>query len=300
MMDIAGSLLLPRGARRWVIDPVRGLQVATPAGVMGILNATPDSFSDGGLHLDVSAARRSAEEMVAAGATWLDVGGESTRPGAQPVSASEEIARVVPVIRAIHDCGAAVSIDTSKGAVARAALDAGAVMINDVTAGADADLVAAAVEHRCALVLMHMQGSPLTMQRAPRYADVVDEVIAFLVERLAAVTAAGVSETAVLLDPGIGFGKTLGHNLELLRALPRIEAATGRPVLLGISRKSFLAAITGDGKPAADRDADSHLVHALMAPHCAVLRVHDVAGCARALRLAAALRPEMCVSEGAP
>jgi len=286
------TLLPPTEVRRWVLDPVRGISVATPATLMGILNATPDSFSDGGRHTDPAAALAMARAMVAAGATWLDVGGESTRPGAAPVDAATEIARVVPVIAAITTAGARVSIDTSKGAVARAALAAGASMVNDVTAGSDPDLLAAVAEAACPLVLMHMQGSPATMQRAPVYADVVDEVHAVLVERLQIAVRAGVREAAIVLDPGIGFGKTTAHNVALLQALPRLSQATGRPLLLGVSRKSFLVAVAGAADVPAERDAASHLVHAALAAHCAILRVHDVAGAANALRMGAALRGE--------
>lgn len=289
------TLLPPTKVRRWVLDPVRGIAVATPAALMGILNATPDSFSDGGRHDDPAAALAMARTMVAAGATWLDVGGESTRPGAAPVDAATEIARVVPVIAAVATAGARVSIDTSKGAVARAALAAGASMVNDVTAGSDPELLAAVAEAACPLVLMHMQGTPSTMQRAPAYADVVDDVHAVLVERMQAAVRAGVRETAIVLDPGIGFGKTAAHNVALLQALPRLSQATGRPLLLGVSRKSFLVTVAGAADAPAERDAASHLVHAALAAHCAILRVHDVAGAANALRLGAALRGEAVV-----
>lgn len=286
------TLLPPTDVRRWVLDPVRGIHVATPAALMGILNATPDSFSDGGSHRDPAHAAVTAAAMVAAGATWLDVGGESTRPGAAPVCAADEIARVVPIITAVRTSGARISIDTRKGAVARAALSAGATMVNDVSAGADPDLLAAVAAAGCPLVLMHMQGDPTTMQRAPTYRDVVDDVLAVLHERMAVAVRAGVREDALVLDPGIGFGKTVAHNLALLQALPRLSAETGRPLLVGISRKSFLAQVTGSDASPAQRDAASHLVHAALAAHCAMLRVHDVAGAAQALRMSAALRGE--------
>lgn len=275
-------------AESWILDPVRGIRVAHPAALMGILNATPDSFSDGGRHGDAVAARATAQVMVGAGAAFLDVGGESTRPGSVAVPIDEEIRRVVPVIEAVSDLGAAVSIDTSKAAVARAAVDAGAVMINDVSAGADPAMFALVAERRCPIVLMHMQGRPATMQTAPRYDDVVDEVLAFLVARMQAATAAGIAETAIVLDPGIGFGKTIDHNLTLLRALPRLGAETGRPLLLGVSRKTFLGTLGGVADPA-DRDGLSHVVHAAIAGSCAILRVHDVPGAAAACRIAAAL-----------
>jgi dihydropteroate synthase len=283
--------LLPDApARRWVVDPARGLAVASPAGLMGIINATPDSFSDGGAHLAAGPAVAAATAMAAAGAAWLDVGGESTRPGAVPVDAASETARVLPVLAGLRPLGLPLSIDTAKAAVARAALAAGAAMVNDVSAGADPGMFAVVAEARCPMVLMHMQGTPVTMQQDPRYGDVVDEVLAFLALRLAAAVRAGVAEHAVLLDPGIGFGKRLEHNLALLRALPRLAAETGRPLVLGVSRKAMVAAAAGAELPAAARDGLSHLVHALCAPWCALLRVHDVPGAAAALRLGAGLR----------
>lgn len=286
------------GGRRWIVDPRRGLVVARPAALMGILNATPDSFSDGGRHLDPAAAVAAGERMVAEGAAWLDVGGESTRPGADAVPEGVEIGRVVPVIRGLREAGvrAVISVDTTKAAVAAAALAAGADAINDVSAGGDPLMFPLAARHGCPLVLMHMQGTPRTMQRAPRYDDVVAEVTDFLAARIVAAVAAGVAEDALLVDPGIGFGKTVEHNLALLRALSALEAALGRPLVVGVSRKSFIAKLTGNGEPAAGRDADSHVLHALLAPRCALLRVHDVAGARRALALAAAAGP--AVQEG--
>jgi dihydropteroate synthase len=289
MMAIEPSLT-GAPARRWTIDARRGLSVATPAALMGIINATPDSFSDGARHAAPDAAEAAAARMRAAGAAWLDVGGESTRPGAPPVGLDEELARVIPVVRALHPLGLPISVDTAKAEVARRAIAAGAVLVNDVSAGADPAMFAVVAEAGCPVVLMHMQGTPATMQRAPAYADVVDEVRAFLAGRLAAAVRAGVREDAVLLDPGIGFGKTLEHNLALLRALPRLAAETARPLLLGVSRKAFLAAAGGVDLPPWGRDGLSHVAHAALAPWCALLRVHDVAGAAAALRLAAALR----------
>ncbi len=267
-----------------------GLELATPAALMGVINATPDSFSDGGRSLDPAAAVAIALAMRAAGAAWFDVGGESTRPGATPVPLAEELQRVVSVVAALAGLGLPISIDTAKAAVARAAIVAGAAMVNDVSAGSDPAMFATVATAGCPLVLMHMQGTPATMQRAPAYTDVVDEVRAFLAARLAAAVAAGVREDAIVLDPGIGFGKSLAHNLALVRAVPRLAADLGRPLLLGISRKTFLATAAGVDLPPAQRDPLSHLVHAALAPHCALLRVHDVAGAAAALRLAAALR----------
>lgn len=254
---------------------------------MGILNATPDSFSDGGRHRDPAAAVAAARTMVAAGAEWLDVGGESTRPGAEAVDAAEEAARVLPVLSALAaaDLPAAVSIDTTKAVVAAAAIDAGAVLVNDVAAGADPEMLPLVASTGAGLCLMHMRGSPATMQHDPHYDEVVDEVEAFLTRRMAAAAAAGVAEEQLVLDPGIGFGKTLAHNLALLRALPRLERHLGRPLLVGVSRKRLVAALAGGDDAPAARDAASHLLHVQLAPHCALLRVHDVPGAAAALRL---------------
>jgi dihydropteroate synthase len=276
---------------RWVVDARRGIVVARPAALMGILNATPDSFSDGGLHAAPAAGIAAGLEMVRDGAAWLDVGGESTRPGAGVVAAADESARVLPVIAGLRAAGITVpiSIDTTKAVVADAALEAGASVINDVSAGSDPAMFPLAAGRGCAVVLMHMAGTPRTMQVAPRYDDVVDEVLAFLAQRMRAAVVAGVAETALLLDPGIGFGKTVEHNLALLRALPRFHAELGRPLVIGISRKSFLAKLTGVPRPAAQRDADSHVAHALLAPHAALLRVHDVPGARAALALAGSL-----------
>lgn len=283
-------LMIEAPKRRWLIDPVRGLSLGTPAQLMGIVNVTPDSFSDGGAHQSVEQAVVRAQAMQAAGAAWLDVGGESTRPGAAVVGARDECARVLPVITALTAVHLPISIDTSKAEVAEVALAAGAVMVNDVTAGADPGMFAVVAGARCPMVLMHMQGTPLTMQQAPTYADVVDEVLAFLVARLAAAVRAGIAEQAVVLDPGIGFGKRPEHNLSLLRALPRLVAETGRPLLLGVSRKAIIASAAGVDLPPGQRDALSHVVHAICAPWCALLRVHDVPGAAAAIRLSASLR----------
>ncbi|MBA3847089.1 MAG: dihydropteroate synthase, partial [Planctomycetes bacterium] len=203
-----------------------GIVVAMPAAVMGVVNATPDSFSDAGRHGDAQAAIVHGMRLVDQGAAWIDVGGESTRPGAVPVAAEVEIARVVPVVTALAArCAGrvAISVDTMKASVARAALDAGARVVNDVSAGADPAMLPLIAERGCAVVLMHMQGTPATMQRKPHYADVVDEVLAALDQRIESALAAGVDEAALLIDPGIGFGKTPAHNLALLRALPRLS-----------------------------------------------------------------------------
>ena len=215
---------------------------------MGVVNVTPDSFSDGGQYLDPDAAIAHGRELAAQGADILDVGGESTRPGAQAVSAEEERERVEPVVAALAGDGGAgvpISIDTSKAAVAAAALDAGAEIVNDVTAlRGDPELAALCAERRCEVVLMHMLGNPRTMQDNPVYDDVVDDIKGFLSERIASAVAAGIEEGRIWVDPGIGFGKTLEHNLELLGRLGEFREL-GRPVVVGTSRKSFIGKLTG-------------------------------------------------------
>lgn len=270
---------------------MRGIAVGHPAGVVGILNATPDSFSDGGLNASADAAVSSGLAMVREGADWLDVGGESTRPGAAAVAAGDEAARVVPIIAALRAAGVRIpiSVDTMKGAVAAAAVAAGADVVNDVSGGRDPLLLEAAASARCPLVLMHMQGDPRSMQRAPCYDDVVAEVEAALEASLRTAVAHGVCEGAIVLDPGIGFGKTAAHNLALLAALPRLLAAFRRPLLVGVSRKSLLATLTGDVAAAGSRDPASHALHALLAGSCALLRVHDVAGARAAVRISSQL-----------
>jgi dihydropteroate synthase len=257
--------------------------------IMGVVNVTPDSFSDGGLFLDTDDAVRHALELVAEGADILDVGGESTRPGAQPVAEDEERRRVVPVIERIAGEHAPVqlSVDTSKPDVARAALDAGATYVNDVTAfRADPGMAGLVAERGVECCLMHMLGEPRTMQDDPRYEDVVSDVKAFLEERLAFAVAEGVPEERVMLDPGIGFGKTLEHNLELLRRLDEI-VALGRPVVVGTSRKSFLGRITG--REVGERLPGTIATNVLALERGAsVFRVHDVAPVRDALAVAAA------------
>jgi len=254
---------------------------------MGVVNVTPDSFSDGGLHFDPGAAVARGRELAAQGAAILDVGGESTRPGADHVPAEEELRRVVGVIEGLGETGARLSIDTSKLAVAEAALDAGATYVNDVTAfrgePALAGLVAARGADCC---LMHMLGTPRTMQEDPRYGDVVDEVKAFLQERLAFAVGEGIAEERVMLDPGIGFGKTVAHNLELLRRLDEI-VALGRPVVVGASRKSFLGKITG--REVGERAVATAAVNVLALERGAsIFRVHDVPETLDALTVATA------------
>ena len=255
---------------------------------MGIVNVTPDSFSDGGLFLDADAAVEHGLRLAGEGAAILDVGGESTRPGAEPVSAAAETERVLPVVERLAAAGHRVSIDTSKLEVARAALDAGAELVNDVAAFRFAPELAGLVAERgAACCLMHMRGEPRTMQEDPRYADVVADVKAFLEERLAFAVAEGVEEERIWLDPGFGFGKTLEHNLELLRRLGEI-VALGRPVVVGTSRKSFLGRLAG-GRPESERLPGTIATNVLALERgAAVFRVHDVAPVAEALAVAAA------------
>ena len=255
---------------------------------MGVVNVTPDSFSDGGLFLDPDAAIAQGRRLVEEGAAILDVGGESTRPGAEPVTEDEELRRVLPVVEGLAAGAARISIDTTKAAVARAALDAGATIVNDVSAlRFDPDLAGVVADAGADLCLMHMLGEPRTMQEDPRYDDVVSEVRAFLEQRLAAVVEAGVPEERVWLDPGIGFGKTVDHNLELLRRLGEI-VAVGRPVVIGTSRKSFLGKLTG-GRLEGERLPGTIATNVLALERgAAVFRVHDVAPVFDALRVAAA------------
>jgi dihydropteroate synthase len=257
--------------------------------IMGVINVTPDSFSDGGRYLDRSAAVAHGQELEREGADILDIGGESTRPWSEGVSAAEERRRVVPVIEGLVEGGATarISIDTSKAAVARDALRAGATMVNDVTAfRGDAEMAAVVAETGAECCLMHMLGSPRTMQEDPRYEDVVSDVKAFLEERLQFAVGAGIPEERIMLDPGIGFGKTRAHNLELLARLDEV-AALGRPIVIGTSRKSFLGAITG-------REVDDRLAATIASNVLAyargarVFRVHDVRPVRDALLVAAA------------
>lgn len=264
------------------------------AAVMGVVNVTPDSFSDGGRWLDADAAVGHGLELVAAGADLLDVGGESTRPGATPVDAAEERRRIEPVVaRLAAEAGVPVSIDTTKADVAGAALDAGARVVNDVSAGRlDPRLLTVAADRGAGVVLMHMLGDPRTMQDDPRYDDVVREVGDFLVEAAEAAEAAGVARTAIAVDPGIGFGKTTTHNLALLAHLDALTARVGLPVVVGTSRKRFiarvLAGVGGEaGEPPAERRDDGTLATTVWAAECGarVVRVHDVKAAARALDL---------------
>jgi dihydropteroate synthase len=242
--------------------------------VMGILNVTPDSFSDGGKYGDAASAIAQGRQTAVDGAAIVDVGGESTRPGAAPVPEAEELRRVIPVIEALAHDGLVVSIDTRHPQVMRAAIAAGAAMVNDVAALREPGALEVVAEARVAVCLMHMQGEPGTMQASPHYDNVVAEVIAFLAARARACEKAGIARERIVVDPGFGFGKTLMHNLELLRALPEL-AALGYPVLVGLSRKSSLGTITG--RPAGDRlPASLAAALAAVARGAAIVRVHDV------------------------
>jgi dihydropteroate synthase len=279
---------------RWVAKTFRW-DFPRPALVMGIVNVTPDSFSDGGTHAEPDAAVAHAERLVAEGADILDIGGESTRPGAEPVSESLELARVLPVIeRLAGRVAVPISIDTRKATVARQALAAGASIVNDVEAvRSDPALWETVAEAGAGYVAMHMQGTPETMQRAPSYHDVVAEVEAFFCERLKRFREAGISEEQVAFDPGIGFGKTPAHNLALVGGTARF-AALGRPILLGLSRKSFLSRLTGTGPGPMDR-LPAALACSLEARRrgAAVFRTHDVAATVSALRAAEVLDAAM-------
>jgi dihydropteroate synthase len=256
--------------------------------VMGVVNVTPDSFSDGGRFLRPEKAIGHAKRLAREGAALVDVGGESTRPGADAVSVEEELQRVEPVLEALR--GLPVSIDTSKAAVARRGLELGAELVNDVTAlRGDPQLVEVVAEHDAYLCLMHMQGEPRSMQAAPRYEDVVSEVAAFLEERVAFAVAQGVREDAICVDPGIGFGKTPDQNLELVRRLD-VLVGLGRPVLVGFSRKSTLGKVLGDPK-ATQGSAAASLGAAVAAYERGawMLRVHDVKETVEALAVAAAV-----------
>jgi dihydropteroate synthase len=257
--------------------------------VMGVVNVTPDSFSDGGVNLEPARAIASARRMVAEGAAIVDVGGESTRPGSEGISADEELHRIVPVLEGLAG-EVPVSIDTSKAAVARRALELGAELVNDVTAlRADPDLAEVAAASGAYICLMHMLGEPRTMQRNPVYEDVVSEVAAFLEERLAFAVAAGIREELVCLDPGIGFGKTVEHNFELVRRLDELTAL-GRPVVIGFSRKSSLGKLLGD--PDATTGSTAASVGAAVAAYergATIVRVHDVREHVEALTAARAV-----------
>lgn len=258
--------------------------------VMGIVNVTPDSFSDGGRFLAADAAVAHGTRLAAQGATLVDVGGESTRPGADPVAAAEELRRVLPVVEGLAGAGIAVSVDTTKAAVARAALAAGAVLVNDVTAGTgDPEMLAAVADADAGFVAMHMRGTPRTMQQHTDYVDVVREVGDHLRARIDAARDAGIRADALLADPGIGFAKDVQQNLELLARVDALGDAVGVPMMVGASRKSFLGRLVGGLEPS-DRDDPTLATTVWSFTHGArVVRVHDVDGAARAARLLSVL-----------
>ncbi|MEK7947583.1 dihydropteroate synthase [Pigmentiphaga sp. YJ18] len=256
--------------------------------VMGIINVTPDSFSDGGKNLALDAGIAHARQLVAEGADMLDIGGESTRPGAAPVALEAELARLLPLIEALRECGVPLSVDTFKPAVMRAVLDAGADMINDIYGFRQPGAIEAVARGASGLCLMHMQGEPRTMQQAPAYGDVVGDVTAFLRQQAQRLLAAGVARQRICLDPGFGFGKTTAHNYQLMRSLPSI-GSLGYPLLIGVSRKTMIGAVTG--KPVGERVAGS-VAAALAAVDrgAAIVRVHDVAATVDALKVWQAVR----------
>lgn len=279
-----------REGTRWICRGV-SLDLSRRTLIMGVLNVTPDSFSDGGQFATSAEAIRRGLALAAEGADILDIGGESTRPGSQPVSEDEEIRRVLPIVEGlVGRTSALISVDTSKPGVAGRALDAGAHIINDVTAcSGSPDMAAAIASSGAGVVLMHMQGTPATMQQAPVYDDVVSEVGLFLRERVKTLTAAGVNPEAIVVDPGIGFGKTDAHNLALLASLDRLRAAAGRPVLIGVSRKGFIGRLL-DRPESSQRLAGSLAILC----HCmqrgaSVVRVHDVKESCDAARMMAML-----------
>ena len=271
----------------WLADPKRAPLV------MGVLNVTPDSFSDGGRWADAAAAVAHAREMVEAGADLIDIGGESTRPGSQRVEAGEQIRRVLPVVETLtREIGGrcVLSVDTTRPPVAKAALDAGANVINDISGATDdPEMLALAGSRRVPIVLMHMQGQPATMQVAPRYVDVVTEVREFLLDRAKSAAAAGVPKNRILLDPGIGFGKTASHNLELLRNLSTLAGA-GYPLVLGTSRKGFIGRISGETEPSQRLFGTAATVAWCVANGAAIVRVHDVGPMARVTRVIRAIQ----------
>ena len=271
----------------------RSFDLTTRGLIMGVLNVTPDSFSDGGRYVDPTAAITRGLQMVADGADILDIGGESTRPGASPVGAEEELRRILPVITGLQaQCAVPISIDTMKARVAAAAMAAGAEIINDISGlQHDPDMARVAAETGAGLVLMHLRGTPRTMQQQPEYTDVVAEVRDRLLAAYHEAVAAGVKPGCIAFDPGIGFGKTLEHNLALLRALPQFQIH-GRPVLLGVSRKSFIGHLLGNADPLA-REAPTTALTAWSRQHgVRILRVHAVKENAQALRMMEAILGE--------
>ena len=277
------------GVTKWKIGG-EVFDLSTTGWIMGVLNVTPDSFSDGERFFQAPQALAQARKMMAAGADIIDIGGESTRPGAEPVDAVEEKRRVIPVIKELAG-EALISIDTSKADVAAAALDAGAKIVNDVTGGrGDEAMWPLLAERGAGFIIMHMQGTPRTMQRAPSYRDVVAEVADFFRQQYACALKFGVDPMTLAFDPGIGFGKTLAHNLSLLKNLPRLHVH-GRPLVIGVSRKSFLGKISGHNGSIHHRLLPTVAFTSLLRMNGAdVLRVHDVEENVEALRVADALR----------
>jgi dihydropteroate synthase len=271
----------------WTVRGGAPLGAGKDSLIAGIVNVTPDSFFDGGRHPDAGSAIAHGRALAAQGADMLDVGGESTRPGSAPVTAEEELRRILPVVAGLA-AAAPVSIDTVKASVAAAALEAGASVVNDVSAcRADPGLMDVLVQHKPGYVLMHSQGDPQTMQLAPRYDDVVAEILAFFEQRLAALARAGLPEERVVLDPGVGFGKTLSHNLAIMREISRFHAL-GRPLYIGVSNKSWIDTFFGEG--AAPRASATQTATALLAAKGVfVHRVHDVAATVQTLALTQAI-----------
>ena len=258
---------------------------------MGILNVTPDSFSEGGKYADAGAAMAHGQELIAGGASIIDVGGESTRPGSQPVRSSEQIRRIVPVIAALQ-ARCLISVDTSRSEVAGAALDAGAHFINDIFAGMDdPKMFVLAAQRRVPIVLMHMQGNPATMQQNPSYENVVAEVTGFLRQRIDAAIEAGIEEWRILIDPGIGFGKGLQHNLKLLRQLKEFKAL-GRPLVVGTSRKGFIEKITGEPVESGRPLGTAATVAWSIAKGADIVRVHDARAMSQVVRMIEAIQNE--------
>lgn len=274
----------PADFRAWLADKTRRSLV------MGVINVTPDSFSDGGRFMDADAAEACAARMIDEGADLIDVGGETTKPGSLPVPAEEQICRVTPIIRYLRERGMATSIDTTRAAVAAAACDAGACLVNDISGGGDdPSMFSFCARLGAPIVLMHMQGKPVDMQLAPMYGDVVAEVKTELLERATIARNAGIPADRILLDPGIGFGKTFAHNMALLGALASF-AELPYPLLVGVSRKSFIGKIT-DAPVAADRVMGTAAAVAYSIDHgAAVVRVHDVGAMRQVVAMSAALR----------
>lgn len=260
--------------------------------VMGILNVTPDSFSDGGRFDSLSRALEHAEQLLAEGADLLDIGGESTRPNAAFVSPQQEMDRVLPVLQRLQDCGVPLSLDTRRSEVMRAALEVGVDLINDVSALEDLGALELLTGSTAGICLMHKQGNPDTMQHDPHYRDVVAEVGGYLARRVALCLSAGIARERLLIDPGFGFGKTLEHNLALLRALPALEAEAGVPLLVGMSRKTMLGTITGETVPAERLGASVAVAMEAARRGTAIIRVHDVKATRQALQVLAALQQD--------